>query len=74
MTLNMILTIIEVILGVVLIIVILMQQKGAGLGAAFGGTGGGVQSTRRGPDLFLYRVTIGLSLVFFAIGFLLLFI
>ncbi len=64
-----ILTIIEMILGVLLIVAILLQQKGAGLGAAFGGGGGGgVQSTRRGSDLFLYRVTIVLSLLFFGIA------
>ena len=62
-----ILTILQMILGVLLIIAVLLQQKGAGLGAAFGG-GGGIQSTRRGSDLFLFRVTIILSVFFFAIA------
>lgn len=61
------LTAIQMVLGILMIIVILLQQKGAGLGAAFGG-GGGVESTRRGSDLVLYRATIGLSLAFFAVS------
>ncbi|PIZ94649.1 MAG: preprotein translocase subunit SecG [Candidatus Magasanikbacteria bacterium CG_4_10_14_0_2_um_filter_37_12] len=63
-----ILTIMEMVLGVLLIVSVLLQQKGAGLGAAFGGSGGGVQSTRRGSDLFLYRITILASLLFFGIA------
>ncbi len=58
------LTALQMVLGIFLIIVILLQQKGAGLGAAFGG-GGGIESTRRGSDLMLYRITIGLSIAFF---------
>ena len=63
-----ILTIIEMVLGVILIVTVLLQQKGAGLGATFGGSGGGVQSTRRGSDLFLYKSTILVSLLFFGIA------
>lgn len=66
MTVN-ILTIIEMILGVLLVIAILLQQKGAGLGAAFGG-GGGITSTRRGADLFLFRATIVLAILFFGVA------
>ncbi|EKD68134.1 MAG: hypothetical protein ACD_48C00064G0001, partial [uncultured bacterium] len=62
-----ILTIAQMILGILLIIVILLQQKGAGIGAAFGG-GGGIESTRRGSDLVLFRATIGISLVFFLLS------
>jgi preprotein translocase subunit SecG len=68
-----VLTIIEMVLGALLIVVILLQQKGAGLGATFGG-GGGVTSTRRGADLFLFRVTIVLAILFFGVAFALLLI
>lgn len=61
------LTAIQMGIGVLLIIVILLQQKGAGLGAAFGG-GGGIESTRRGSDLVLFRATIALSILFFLIA------
>ncbi|PIR76301.1 MAG: preprotein translocase subunit SecG [Candidatus Magasanikbacteria bacterium CG_4_9_14_0_2_um_filter_42_11] len=61
------LTIAQMILGIVLIIAIMLQQKGAGLGSAFGG-GGGIESTRRGSDLMLFRATIGISITFFIIS------
>lgn len=66
-SMNTALTILEMIVGILLIVSILLQQKGAGLGAAFGG-GGGIQSTRRGGDLVLFRATIVLSLVFFSLA------
>ena len=69
------LQIVQTILGILLIVVILLQHKGAGLGAGFGGGGGGpIVSTRRGVDLFLHKITIGLSLVFFLVAFLNIFI
>lgn len=55
--------IVQLVLSILLIVVILLQQKGAGLGAAFGGTGG-VQSTRRGADKFLHRATIVIAILF----------
>lgn len=63
-----VLTSIEIILGIILIVVILLQQKGAGLGAAFGGGSGAVQTTRRGSDLFLYRATIAVAVLFFGVA------
>lgn len=60
-----ILTVIQVILAVLLIGAIMIQQKGAGLGEAFGGSNT-MFSTRRGIDLMLHRVTIVLSILFFA--------
>lgn len=62
-----ILTIIQVILAVLLVAVIMLQQKGAGIGEAFGGSSG-MFSTRRGVDLILHRVTIVVSILFFAIA------
>jgi len=55
------------VVSIVMVVVILLQQKGAGLGAGFGGGGGPVVSTRRGVDLFLHKLTIGLSILFFAL-------
>jgi len=62
-----VLTIAQMVLGILMIVVIMLQQKGAGLGAAFGG-GGGIESTRRGSDLVLFRATIGISIAFFLIS------
>jgi len=56
--------IIQLVLAVILVVIILLQQRSSGLGAAFGGTGG-VESTRRGADKFLYRATIVISILFF---------
>ncbi|MCX6022090.1 MAG: preprotein translocase subunit SecG [Chloroflexi bacterium] len=47
-----------------LMLVILLQNRGSGLGGAFGQQGGGVFRTRRGLERILYRATIGLSVVF----------
>ncbi len=60
-----ILTIINLVSAVLLIVAILLQQKGAGMGAAFGGSGS-VYTTRRGLDRTLFQATIVLSVVFFA--------
>lgn len=58
----------QMILGVLLIIAILLQQKGVGLGSAFGGGNAILHTTRRGGDLFLFRSTIVLSLLFFGMS------
>ena len=69
------LQIIQTIVSIVLIVVILLQHKGAGLGAGFGGGGGGpIVTTRRGVDLFLHKITIGLSIAFFVLAFIGIFI
>ncbi|OGH84971.1 MAG: preprotein translocase subunit SecG [Candidatus Magasanikbacteria bacterium RIFOXYC12_FULL_33_11] len=65
--LNNILQIIQLVLAVLLIIVILLQQKGSGMGAAFGGSGT-VFTTRRGIDKVLYNLTIVISVAFFLLA------
>lgn len=62
---NTILTIANLVSAVLLIVAILLQQKGSGMGAAFGGAGS-VYTTRRGLDRTLFQATIVLSVVFFA--------
>jgi len=59
---NIILTI-QVIVSVLLIILILMQNKEGGLGAVFG-AGEGFQAVRRGPEKFIYNLTIVLAIIF----------
>ena len=60
-----VLTVINLVSAVLLIVAVLLQQKGAGMGAAFGGSGS-VYTTRRGLDRTLFQATIVLSVVFFA--------
>lgn len=55
--------VIQIILGVLLILVIIIQQKGSGLGTAFGGDLG-FYRTRRGAEKLLFYATIALSLAF----------
>lgn len=54
---------IQIILGVLLILVIIIQQKGSGLGSAFGADMGFYRS-KRGAEKILFYSTIVLSLAF----------
>lgn len=55
---------IQVILSVLLIGAILLQQRGAGLGGAFGDSTQSTFYTRRGAELFLFRASIALAILF----------
>jgi len=57
-----------IITSVSLIASVILQSKGAGLGGLTGGDTGGVFSARRGIEKTLFRVTIGLSVVFFGLA------
>lgn len=59
------LNIVQIVISTLLIAAILLQQKGVGLGAAFGGSSN-VYSTKRGVDKILFRATIVLAVLFFA--------
>lgn len=59
----------QVVVSVLLIVAILLQNRGAGLGSAFGGSGG-VYLTKRGLEKKLFIVTIILAVLFFALSFL----
>ena len=59
-------TVLQVIMvgsAVLMIVAILLQQRGASLGAGFGGSGE-LYTTRRGLDKNLYEVTIILAVMF----------
>lgn len=56
---------IQVVLALMLTALILTQQTDAALGSAFGGSGGeNIARTRRGGELFLFRLTIFIALLF----------
>ena len=55
---------IQVILSILLIGAVLLQQRGAGLGGAFGDQSQESYYTRRGGELFLFRATIFLAVLF----------
>lgn len=61
------LSITQIVLSIVLITVILLQQRGTGLGDAFGGGGGGgVYRSKRGLEKVLHRLTVALAILFVA--------
>lgn len=62
-----ILTIAQLVLAALLTAAVLLQQKGSGVGMAFGG-GSTIYSAKRGVDKFLFRATIVLSALFFGLG------
>jgi len=67
------LIIFHAIIGILLSIVITLQQRASGLSATFGGTGATFVQ-RRGAEALLFQSTIWLSVIFFGLGILQLFI
>ncbi len=57
----------QILTGVLLILVIIIQQKGAGLGSAFGADFG-MYRTKRGAEKFLFYLTIALSVIFIVLS------
>lgn len=61
----------QIILSILLIAAILLQQRGSSMGGAFGGDNfSATYHTRRGAELFLYRLSIVLAILFVASTFL----
>lgn len=63
MDINTILPVITVLSAVLMIIAILLQQRGASLGAGFGGSSE-LYTTRRGFDKNLFDVTVIFAVIF----------
>jgi protein translocase SecG subunit len=57
---------IQAVLAILLLVTILIQHRAAGLSATFGGNDSAYVQ-RRGAELFLYRFTIIISIVFFVL-------
>ncbi len=57
-----------IITSIALIASVILQSKGAGLGGLTGSDTGGVFTARRGVEKVLFRVTIGLSVLFFLLA------
>ena len=56
---------IQILLSVLLVAVILLQQRGSSLGGAFGGDNfSSAFHKRRGAEEFLFRISIGLAVLF----------
>lgn len=63
MNIDSILQVITIGTAVLIILAILLQQRGASLGAGFGGSGE-LYTTRRGIDKNLFELTIILAVIF----------
>lgn len=61
------LLVIQAVIAVLLTITILLQNRGSGLGAAFGGDFGGYY-TKRGLEKFFLYATVVLALAFLVLG------
>jgi len=60
----MIINIIQLASAIALIVAIILQNRGTGLGSAFGGEGN-VYRAKRGMEKTLFRLTIVLAIIFF---------
>ncbi|MEW6610257.1 MAG: preprotein translocase subunit SecG [Patescibacteria group bacterium] len=61
------LSIVQAVLALLLIGEILLQQRGSGMGMAFGGSGE-VYGVRRGAEKFIFIATIITAILFFVVG------
>lgn len=57
-----------IITSIALIVSVVLQSKGAGLGGFTGSDTGGFYTARRGIEKTLFRITIGLSVLFFILA------
>ncbi len=58
----------QIILGIALIILVLFEVRSSGMGGVFGGTQTSLIRKRRGPELLLFRLTVGTSVAFFLVA------
>jgi protein translocase SecG subunit len=57
----------QIILSVILVAAILLQQRGSSLGGAFGGDNySAAFHKRRGAELFLFKLSIAVGIIFVA--------
>lgn len=62
-----VLNVAQIVTTILLVASILIQQRGDGLGAAFGGSDS-VVSVRRGPEKVIFRATIIFAALFFGLA------
>lgn len=64
---NTLLYCLQIAVSIILIVLIAIQQRGAALGAGFGG-GGEIYSTKRGAQKKIYYATIAAATIFLVLG------
>jgi preprotein translocase subunit SecG len=58
----------QIVVAIVLILLVLAQNRGGGLGSAFGGDSGSIYHTRRGIEKTLFNFTIVTMIIFLALS------
>lgn len=61
------LNIAQIVLAALLTVLVLLQQKGSGLGSAFGGSSD-IYQTRRGAEKVIFRSTIVIAIIFLGLA------
>lgn len=67
MTTTLLLNIAQILVTLLLVMSILLQQRGSGLGGAFGGSGG-VYRSKRGVERVLFNSTIVFAILFVVVA------
>jgi protein translocase SecG subunit len=62
------LNIVQILLGIVLTVLVLFEVRSSGMGGVFGGSQTNLIRQRRGPELLLFRLTVGASILFFLVA------
>lgn len=62
------LNIAQIILSVAMVVLVLFEVRSSGMGGIFGGSQTSLIRKRRGPELLLFRLTIGTSIIFFLVA------
>ncbi|HOT90198.1 MAG TPA: preprotein translocase subunit SecG [Anaerolineae bacterium] len=62
------LNIVQIILGIVLTVFVLFEVRSSGMGGVFGGSQTSIIRKRRGPELLLFRLTVGAAILFFLVA------
>jgi protein translocase SecG subunit len=68
------LPVVEIVLAILIVGSVLLQTRGAGMGGAFSDSGTQTYYKRRGAELFLFRATIVLGVLFAAVNLLALYL
>ncbi len=62
------LNIVQILLGIVLTVLVLFEVRSSGMGGVFGGSQTSIIRKRRGPELLLFRLTVGAAVLFFLVA------
>lgn len=62
------LNIVQIILSIALVVLVLFEVRSSGTSGALGGAQTSLIRKRRGPELLLFRLTVGTAILFFLVA------